>query len=66
MGMGQGRLQPAVVENDEGEHKIAPRLIMPIVLCIDHRVLDGADAIKFLKTVIDALEDPDELLISMI
>jgi pyruvate dehydrogenase E2 component (dihydrolipoamide acetyltransferase) len=39
---------------------------MPIVLCIDHRVLDGADAIKFLKVIIQALEDPDELLITMI
>jgi pyruvate dehydrogenase E2 component (dihydrolipoamide acetyltransferase) len=66
MGMGQGRLQPAVVEKGDGEHQIVPRLIMPIVLCIDHRVLDGADAIQFLKTVIEALEDPDELLISMI
>jgi pyruvate dehydrogenase E2 component (dihydrolipoamide acetyltransferase) len=66
MGMGQGRLQPAVVDKGGGEHEIAPRLIMPVVLCIDHRVLDGADAIKFLKTVIEALEDPDELLISMI
>jgi pyruvate/2-oxoglutarate dehydrogenase complex dihydrolipoamide acyltransferase (E2) component len=28
-------------------------------------VLDGADAIKFLKMVIEALEDPDELLITM-
>jgi len=66
LGMGQGRLQPAVIEKDNGEHAIEPRLIMPIVLCIDHRVLDGADAIKFLRVVIDALEDPDELLISMI
>ena len=66
MGMGQGRLQPAVVEKGDGTHEVAPRLIMPIVLCIDHRVLDGADAIQFLKTVIEALEDPDELLISMI
>ncbi len=66
LGMGQGRLQPAVVDKGDGQHEIAPRLIMPIVLCIDHRVLDGADAIKFLKLVIDALEDPDELLISMI
>ncbi len=65
LGMGQGRLQPAVVDNDNGEHEIAPRLIMPVVLCIDHRVLDGADAIQFLKVVIEALEDPDELLISM-
>jgi pyruvate dehydrogenase E2 component (dihydrolipoamide acetyltransferase) len=66
LGMGQGRLQPAVVDKGEGEHEIVPRLMMPIVLCIDHRVLDGADAIKFLKVVIDSLEDPDELLISMI
>ena len=66
LGMGQGRMQPAVIDNGSGKHEIVPRLIMPIVLCIDHRVLDGADAIKFLKLVIDALEDPDELLISMI
>ena len=66
LGMGQGRLQPVVVDKGDGEHEIAPRLIMPIVLCIDHRVLDGADAIKFLKMVIEALEDPDELLITMI
>ncbi len=66
LGMGQGRLQPAVIDKGNGEPEIAPRLIMPIVLCIDHRVLDGADAIKFLKVVIDSLEDPDELLISMI
>jgi pyruvate dehydrogenase E2 component (dihydrolipoamide acetyltransferase) len=66
LGMGQGRLQPAVVDNDNGEQEIAPRLIMPVVLCIDHRVLDGADAIQFLKVVVEALEDPDELLISMI
>ena len=66
LGMGQGRMQPAVIDKGNGEHEIVPRLIMPIVLCIDHRVLDGADAIKFLKLVIDALEDPDELLISMI
>ena len=66
LGMGQGRLQPAVVDKGNGKHAIEPRLIMPIVLCIDHRVLDGADAIKFLKVVIDVLEDPDELLISMI
>jgi len=65
LGMGQGRLQPAVIDTGDGEHEIAPRLIMPIVLCIDHRVLDGADAIRFLKVVIQALEDPDELLITM-
>ncbi len=52
-------------KGEEG-HEIVPRLIMPIVLCIDHRVLDGADAIRFLRVIIDALEDPDELLMTMI
>ncbi len=66
LGLGQGRMQPAVITDERGRHEIIPRLIMPIVLCFDHRVVDGADAIKFLRLVIDALEDPDELLITMI
>ena len=66
LGLGQGRMQPAVITDERGRHEIAPRLIMPIVLCFDHRVVDGADAIRFLRLVIDALEDPDELLITMI
>ncbi len=65
LGLGQGRMQPAVITDEEGNHQIVPRLIMPIVLCFDHRVVDGADAIRFLRVVIDALEDPDELLITM-
>lgn len=66
LGMGQGRLQPVVRRRDDHDYEIVPRLIMPIVLCIDHRVLDGADAIRFLRVIIDSLEDPDELLMSMI
>ena len=65
LGLGQGRMQPAVVTDERGRHEIVPRLIMPIVLCFDHRVVDGADAVRFLRLVIDALEDPDELLITM-
>ncbi len=66
LGLGQGRMQPAVITGSNGEHEIVPRLIMPIVLCFDHRVVDGADAIRFLRQVIGLLEDPDELFISMI
>jgi pyruvate dehydrogenase E2 component (dihydrolipoamide acetyltransferase) len=66
LGLGQGRMQPAVVTDDNGEHEIVPRLIMPIVVCFDHRVVDGADAVRFLRQVIDLLEDPDELFITMI
>jgi pyruvate dehydrogenase E2 component (dihydrolipoamide acetyltransferase) len=66
LGVGQARMQPVVREKEKGNFVIVPRLMMPIVLCIDHRVLDGADAIRFLKVLVDTLEDPDELLISMI
>lgn len=66
LGMGQARMQPVVREQDKGDYIIVPRLMIPIVLCIDHRVLDGADAIKFLKILVETLEDPDELLMSMV
>jgi pyruvate dehydrogenase E2 component (dihydrolipoamide acetyltransferase) len=65
LGLGQGRLQPAVVKREKGL-AIAVRLIMPTVLCIDHRVLDGADAVNFLKLFKQIMEDPDELLMSLI
>ena len=65
LGLGQGRLQPAVVKRESGL-AIAPRLIMPAVLCIDHRVLDGADAINFLKLFKQIMQDPDELLMSLV
>jgi pyruvate dehydrogenase E2 component (dihydrolipoamide acetyltransferase) len=65
MGMGRARLKPWVVESQNGS-EIVPRRIMPLVLTIDHRVLDGADAIRFLQVVKEVLEDPDELLMSMV
>jgi pyruvate dehydrogenase E2 component (dihydrolipoamide acetyltransferase) len=66
LGMGSSSMQPVVREKGGKGHEIVPRLMMPIVLCIDHRVLDGADAMRFLRVIIDALEDPDELLMTMI
>jgi len=66
LGMGQARMQPVVREQAPGDFIMVPRLIMPIVLCIDHRVLDGADSIKFLKILVETLEDPDQLLMSMV
>ncbi|MBB5348232.1 2-oxo acid dehydrogenase subunit E2 [Desulfoprunum benzoelyticum] len=66
LGLGQGRLQPVVVTSAEGEHDIVPRLMMPIILCFDHRVVDGADAVRFLRRIIELLEDPDELFLTMI
>jgi pyruvate dehydrogenase E2 component (dihydrolipoamide acetyltransferase) len=35
-----------------------PRLILPLSLSYDHRVIDGADGIRFLRWVCEALEQP--------
>ena len=66
LGLGQARMQPVVLTDENGKHEIVPRLLMPIVLCFDHRVVDGADAIRFLQVIINSLQDPDDLLINMI
>ena len=39
------------------------QMMMPLSLSYDHRVIDGADAARFLRFVCEALENP--LLISM-
>jgi pyruvate dehydrogenase E2 component (dihydrolipoamide acetyltransferase) len=46
-----------------GEVKI--RKILPLVLSFDHRVLDGAQAARFMNTLIEHLRDPDLLLLDV-
>jgi pyruvate dehydrogenase E2 component (dihydrolipoyllysine-residue acetyltransferase) len=52
LGVGQGKPKPIVV----GE-EIAIRTMLPLCLAYDHRVLDGADAVRFLKEIITGLEN---------
>lgn len=40
-----------------------PRLMLPLSLSYDHRIIDGADAIRFLRFVVEALEQPLKLLL---
>jgi pyruvate dehydrogenase E2 component (dihydrolipoamide acetyltransferase) len=35
-----------------------PRQTLPLALSYDHRVIDGADAMRFLRWVVDAIEQP--------
>ncbi|NNG00079.1 MAG: biotin/lipoyl-binding protein [Desulfobacteraceae bacterium] len=65
LGMGQARWQP-VVKSVDGKHEIVPRFMMPLVLTIDHRMLDGADAIGFLNFMGRTLSDPEAFLLSMV
>jgi pyruvate dehydrogenase E2 component (dihydrolipoamide acetyltransferase) len=57
LGLGQARLQPAVHEG-----QVVPRLILPLSLSFDHRVVDGADAARFTTAIVRALENPLRLL----
>ena len=43
--------------------KIEPRLMMPLSLSYDHRLVDGAAAARFLNEVIDYLQSPGKLLL---
>lgn len=61
LGMAQARMQPVVIGN-ENNYKIVPRLILPLNITFDHRVLDGAEAARFLTMIIRGLENPENLL----
>ena len=39
-------------------HAFEPRLMLPLSLSYDHRVIDGADAARFLRWVAEAFEQP--------
>jgi pyruvate dehydrogenase E2 component (dihydrolipoamide acetyltransferase) len=58
LGVGRVREMP-VVRNG----KIVIRKILPLALSFDHRVVDGAEAARFLNTIITRLEDPDLILL---
>jgi pyruvate dehydrogenase E2 component (dihydrolipoyllysine-residue acetyltransferase) len=60
LGVGQGKPKPIVV----GE-EIAIRTMLPLCLAYDHRVLDGADAVHFLKEIITGLENFTEAQVKL-
>jgi len=59
LGVSRGSFEP--VYNGYGVFE--PRLMLPLSLSYDHRIIDGADAVRFLRWVIEALENPLKLLI---
>ena len=57
--VGRSRKLPVVVDD-----QIVPRLMMPLSLSYDHRLVDGAAAARFLNEVIDYLEAPSRMLLA--
>ena len=61
LGVGAIEKRPAVVTLPDGTEAIAPRLMGMLTMSFDHRVVDGADADRFLADVKRTLEGfPDE------
>ncbi len=59
--LGRSRWMPVV--RDEGA-KMESRLMLPLSLSYDHRLVDGATAARFLNDVIDYLQTPGKLLLA--
>jgi pyruvate dehydrogenase E2 component (dihydrolipoamide acetyltransferase) len=55
LGISRARMEP-VYNKDTGQ--FVPRLMLPLSLSYDHRVIDGADGIRFLRWVVEAIEQP--------
>src|SRR5437764_1195513 len=53
LGLSRSRLEPEWIGG-----KFEPRLILPLSLSYDHRLIDGADAARFLRWVAEAFEQP--------
>jgi len=48
---------------DESSQQFVPRLMLPLSLSYDHRVIDGADAARFTRYLADGLSDLRRLLL---
>jgi pyruvate dehydrogenase E2 component (dihydrolipoamide acetyltransferase) len=51
LGVGQGQQKPVAVGAE-----VVIRTVLPLCLAYDHRVLDGADAVRFMKDVVAGVE----------
>lgn len=52
LGVSKSAYEPVYIDNE-----FKPRLMMPLSLSYDHRIIDGADGIRFLRWIVDALEN---------
>jgi pyruvate dehydrogenase E2 component (dihydrolipoamide acetyltransferase) len=53
LGMSRSRMEPVWQDG-----QFVPRLMLPLSLSYDHRIVDGADGIRFLRYIVDRLEHP--------
>ena len=60
LGMHATKMRPMVVDG-----AVVPRPMMYLALTYDHRLIDGREAVTFLKSVANKIEDPQRLLLDL-
>ena len=63
--LGMHGIKNRPVEDPDNPGQIVLRPMMYLALSYDHRIVDGADAVRFLVHIKDAIEDPKRLLFDL-
>ncbi|MCA9302995.1 MAG: 2-oxoglutarate dehydrogenase complex dihydrolipoyllysine-residue succinyltransferase [Phycisphaerales bacterium] len=63
--LGMHGIKKRAVEYPVGSGQIALRPMMYLALSYDHRIVDGAEAVQFLVSIKDAIEDPARLMLEL-
>ncbi len=58
LGLGRAKLEPVIRDG-----AVETRMMLPLSLSFDHRIIDGADGANFLGWIIDAIQEPLLLLL---
>jgi pyruvate dehydrogenase E2 component (dihydrolipoamide acetyltransferase) len=59
LGVSRSYMKPVWIDD-----AFRPRLTLPLSLSYDHRVIDGAEAVRFTRFLAEQLEDPDGLMLA--
>ena len=63
LGVSRSAIKPVYMKNTDGDGEFVPRLILPLSLSYDHRVIDGADGARFTSYLNKVLSDTRRLLL---
>ena len=58
-----GPLPPGCMQPVWRDGQWTPRLLLPLSLSYDHRVIDGANAARFCRALAEMLENPLEMVV---
>lgn len=60
LGIGKIEKTPEVVDGE-----VKPRTTVKLSLSYDHRVIDGADAARFMNNIVENLEEPENMILEL-